>query len=103
MLVRLLRWLSDASCANAIVGDLDEERARRTRVSTLTATVWFWRSGIGIAVYFAARRIADAVSAGARAITGWSNTPQELGQSVRALRRTPWYSATVVGVIALTM
>jgi len=40
--------LIDRPVAEAIRGDLEEERRRRARRSPLAARLWFWRAWLGI-------------------------------------------------------
>jgi predicted permease len=93
-MARLLRWLTGDSLANDIAGDLEEERRCRGRV-------WFWRSSLAVIIYFLTQRARHVVSDFARGLRFGGSF--EWRQSFRSLRRTPWYSLTVIGVIALTM
>jgi predicted permease len=90
----MLRWLTDASLADSIAGDLEEQRRRRGRL-------WFWRSSVAVMIYFLTRRVRDGVRALLRGFRPGSFG--EWRQSLRALRRTPWYSVTVIAVMALSV
>src|SRR5690242_7074517 len=90
----MLRWLTDASLAESIAGDLAEGRRRR-------GALWFWRSSLAVVLFFLIQRVRSAIADLARGFR--FGRPDEWLQSLRSLRRTPWYSLTVIGVIALTM
>lgn len=87
--------------ADAIRGDLEEERRRRAQRSPTAARVWSWRAWIGIAVFAAWSRIVDAAR-GWRPST-WLGPAHEWRQAMRGLRRSPWYAASGAGVIALSL
>src|SRR5687767_15267179 len=97
----LLTWLMDEAMASAILGDLAEQRTHHARTSPVRATLWFWRALLGVAFFIGGCRLHDAVSAWARSGFGVAGGSQDLRQAGRALKRTPWYSVTAVGVIAL--
>ena len=88
LLLRVLRWLTDSYFAEAVAGDLEERRRRLGRI----AGWWtYWQGLLSVLVfavpaYFALR---DQAS--------------ELRRTCRSLCRTPWYAASVAGVIALGM
>jgi len=103
MVERLLRWLCDASLADAIAGDLCEQRHQRARVSPGGAAVWYWRTSLGLAIYLAARRMGEAMRNLFAHGFRFGGHRGELRQAIRSLRRTPWYSLTAIGVIALSM
>ena len=90
----MLRWLAGDALAESIAGDLKEERQRR-------GTFWFWRSSLALVIFFLARRLRDVAHDLVRGLPLGGG--REWRQSIRSLRRTPWYSLTVIGVIALTM
>src|SRR5262249_22444739 len=90
----MLRWLAGHTLADSIAGDLMEERRRR-------GALWFWRSSLAVIIYILTVRIRHLVSDLARGARFGSS--HDWRQSCRSLRRTPWYSLTVIGVIALTM
>jgi predicted permease len=101
LLVRLLTALSDGALADAIAGDLAEERRRR---SGARATLWFWRAALGVVLYLLIQRgreIVRQMIASGFGLGG--NVRSELRQAMRSLRRTPWYSVTVTSVIALSI
>ena len=97
----VLRWFTDERLADAIAGDLAEERARRAaREGVVRAAVWHWMATAGIGGHAAMTYVSRVVSAGPR---GLRPRGGDVRHAVRALRRAPWYAATVVGVIALSM
>ena len=88
LLLRVLRWLTDSYFAEAAAGDLEE---RRRRLGGIAGWWTYWQGLLSVVVfavpaYFALR---DQAS--------------ELRRTYRSLRRTPWYAASVAGVIALGM
>jgi predicted permease len=98
----VLRWLTDRTLAESIAGDLAEERRRRASArSPIAAAFWFWRSSLAVTIYFLSRRIRDTLSDFARSLQFGSRG--EWRQSLRSLRRTPWYSLAVILVIALSL
>jgi predicted permease len=105
-LTRWLARLTDPELAEAIVGDLVEERERRARTSHSRAAVWFWWQVLTIAFGASRQRAADRV----RDTWRWMMRPGSLGivvgdarYAVRSLVRAPWYSVAVIGVIALAV
>jgi putative ABC transport system permease protein len=102
-LFHALRRVTDPSLADAILGDLDEERRRRTHQSRLGATLWFWRSSLAIVGYVTLQHVLHLIRT--VAITGWGSIPggRDLRYAARSLRRAPWYAVTAISVIALTM
>ena len=99
----LLTWLMDGDAASAILGDLTEQRWHHARTSPIRATLWFWRSFMGIAFFIGARRGLDALRRWVRSGFGFSGGLHDWQHAARALKRTPWYSVTAIGVIALGM
>jgi predicted permease len=99
----LLRALTHAALAEAIVGDLEELQRARARRSRPGAALWFWREAIAILLHIAGRR---AVARIQRA-TAWRPRPgrfvADVRYAARSLRGSPWYAVTVVGVLALGM
>ena len=102
LLVVLLARLTDRALAESVVGDLEEGRRRLANQSALRARLWVWSAAIAVVVHMATRRIVDAPR-DARLGSFFGGIGGEFRQGLRALRRAPWYSATVIGVIALTM
>jgi predicted permease len=98
---RLLRTLTDPALADSIAGDLEELRRRRTSRSRVCGALWFWREAAGVLLHAAVHRVRDTMD-GRRA---WHGRPGraagDLRHAVRSLRAAPWYSATVIGVMAL--
>jgi predicted permease len=101
-LAAMLVRSTGASLADAVAGDLEEERRRRARRSPAAARLWLWRTALGIAIHVAVRRVAQACRELGRGL-GRGGASSDLRQALRSLRRTPWYSLTVIGVIALSM
>lgn len=100
----LFRWLTDRAMADSIAGDLAEQRRRRAERSPVAARLWCWRRSLAIAFFFMAvalrttlTRIVRESAAGAGGFGG------DVRYALRSLRRSPWYAATVIGVIALGM
>jgi putative ABC transport system permease protein len=109
VLSTVLARLSSTDLAQSILGDLEEERARRAVLSSKRrATLWFLRASVAVLVYVLARRLRDAFTRRAgvppRVFAARAGRwRRELQPALRSLRRAPWYSLTVVGVIALSM
>ena len=102
-MARVLAWLAGANLARDIYGDLLEERLRRADRSRVGASLWFWRAALSIAVVLMVSQVTQSI------LRPWlhGSPPRgagdELRQAVRSLRRTPWYSVTVMGVAALSI
>lgn len=105
LLAAVLSKLSDPSLADAIAGDLEEQRRRHARVSRLRARLWFWRASLAVAAYVLVRRVVGALRSARLqpGVWGVGRGHHEWRQSLRSLRRAPWYSLTVTSVIALAM
>ena len=99
----LLTWLMDEGTASAILGDLTEQRRRHARTSPVRATLWFWRAFMGIALFIGGRRGLDSIRRWVNSGFGFSGGTNDLRHGIRGLKRTPWYSMTAIGVIALGM
>jgi len=99
----LLRALTHAALADAIVGDLEELQRARARQSRLAAALWFCREAIAILLHVAGRRLFGGI----QRATAWTPRPgrfaADLRYAARSLRGSPWYAVTVVGVLALGM
>jgi len=100
LLAALLAKVGDPVLAPSIVGDLEEERARRRAASPWKATLWFWFTAAGILWQLARRRVADAASAMGAALRS-RGLAGEARQAARALGRTPAASLVVVLTLAL--
>jgi len=100
MLRTLLRWLTNAPLADSIVGDLEEGRQRRS--SRIRSLAWFSWTAVSIVIAIAVRKLRDRLRGMSRWRVRGPRTP-EMRQALRALRSAPWYTATAVGVIALSM
>lgn len=95
-----LAWLTDASLADAMLGDLHELRRRRASGAGVGATVWFWRTALGIIVFTAAVRVRDAWR-GAGASGGARGTGGDLHHAFRSFRRNPGFAAGAILLLAL--
>ena len=104
MMQTWLRWLTNAALADSIAGDLEEERRRRRARSRTGAHLWFWRRAFAISAYMLGQRVrtlsGDLLSQGAAHISSFGG---DIRHASRSLRRTPWYSVTVIGVVALSV
>jgi predicted permease len=85
-----LRRMAGSELAGDIIGDVAESGAGAGRLLSIT---------VGIM----ARRIADAMATIWRSRPKLSGGGADLRYTARSLRRSPWYAATVIGVIALSM
>ncbi len=98
----LLRRLVDASFADAVIGDLLEERSRRIRAGhPARASVWFWRECLRVTA-----RVAGAtVAASTRRYLGRALTMARLGSdlrlAIRSLRATPAFTVVALAVLTL--
>jgi predicted permease len=66
----------------------------------MAASVWFWWTMSGVILHVVARRSRDSI--GRTRLGGFFGRSAEWRQAFRALRRAPWYSLTVIAVIALS-
>lgn len=103
MLTRLLSWLTDAALADAMISDLTDERLSRAQESPFLAALWFWRTSIGLVGHLAVARFRERVSSPLKDALSLVRGGGGLRHAIRSLRRAPWYSVAVVGVIALGM
>ena len=104
----VIRWLTDDALADAIAGDLAEERARRAaRGGSARASVWHAQAMLAIGGHMLRRQMAAAVRAMLGALVpfgrGRGRGGGDVRHALRSLRRAPWYAATVIGVVALSM
>ena len=88
---------------DGVRGDLVEERTRRARESKLAAAIWYWRTSFAFACYVLAQTAVDAIRGGVSTGFGLRGLGGEVRHAARALAHAPWYSVTVIGVIALSM
>ena len=88
--------------ASEIRGDLTEERRRRAAKSRTAARLWYWRQSASILLRLGVAGAAETTRQGLKTFlpARWIG---HVRYSARALVRTPWYAATIVGVITLTM
>jgi predicted permease len=99
----LLNWLTDLTLGRAIAGDLEEQRRRRARTSPVAATCWFAWKWLAIVVFIGAARLPRACVETAQQLCRPGNLVRDATYAIRSLRRSPGYTATTVGVIALSM
>lgn len=98
----LLRRLIDPALVNDIKGDLVEERARRARTSPGAARFWYWRQAMGILAQALTRFLMDRAIATAHTWRAVARR-RHIRHALRSLRNAPSYSATIVGVMALSL
>jgi predicted permease len=98
----VLRRLIDPALVDDIKGDLTEERARRARTSPASARLWYWRQAAGILGQALGRAAADRGVAMAQAWRALARR-RHIRHACRSLRNAPSYSATIVGVMALSL
>lgn len=102
-LLRVLRRLTDADLAESIVGDLVEERHRLARRSSFAAAVWFVREAASLCSHAALHRLRESLNRFVRTALFVLRSQGEFGRIVRSMARSPWYTTTIVAVVALTM
>jgi predicted permease len=103
MIRRLLLWLTDDALADAIAGDLAEERARRARRDGRErAALWHGIAMARIGSHVMTRRLVDVLRAAARGLLP-GRRRGSMRQAARSLRRSPWYTASVIAIVALSM
>ena len=101
----LLRWLLPLRDREFIVGDLDEEFARRLMTDGhARAALWYWRQAAASLFSEARYNLADARSVafgepsrGSR----WAALSQDLRYSFRSLNRRPLFTTVAVITLAL--
>jgi predicted permease len=97
----ILRWLTDAALADAILGDLAEERRARAAASPLGAAWWYWRALAAVVVAVAWRRATRGAGTTTAARTGVHGLGGEIRQAARTAVRTPVTSLAIVATLAL--
>jgi predicted permease len=98
------RLFIDAGMADAIAGDLEEQRRRRAQRSRVRAELWLWRRSFALAWFFGRTSMGDRLRRTVRgAFAGPGGLGADIRYSLRALRRSPAYTLTVVAVVALGM
>ena len=85
-----------------MLGDLQEERARRARHSRGRAAMWYAIATAGLIVHLGAAALRQAVTA-VRAGLEWRALVIEIAQAARAIMRTPAASTVVVATLALAL
>src|SRR5688572_7270331 len=101
ILYRPLSWVLSAELADSILGDLEELRARRARTSGVAATVWFWRSALGLLVYAVTARLRVGVGGALSSGGGSRGVGADLRDAVRGLRRRPSFTCASILLLAL--
>lgn len=99
---QLLSRLAGQARASEIRGDLTEERRRRAETSRVLAALWYWRQCLSIVLRLGLTGV-GAISRQALRTFNPVNWIGHVRYSARALVRAPWYSGTIVGVIAMAM
>lgn len=99
----LIRLLVDPALADAIVGDLEEQRHARAKDAPIRAWLWLLRTTVGLTIYFAVRAAADALRELTRNHVRTLRVLRDWRHALRTLRRTPWYTTTAIGVVTLSM
>jgi predicted permease len=102
ILARLLIASTDAVLADSILGDLEEERGRRARRSRMLATLWMARAALAISLRAGFTLLAARLRS-RQLLRDNRGLGRDTRHAVRSLRAAPWYSVTVVGVVALSM
>ena len=75
-----------------MMSDLTGERGRRAQKSPLLATLWFWRTVIGLVGHLAGARLRAGVSSPFEGAMSVARGRGDLRHAIRSLRRAPWYS-----------
>ncbi|HET9372528.1 MAG TPA: ABC transporter permease [Vicinamibacterales bacterium] len=101
MLHAILRWLTDAALADAMVGDLEEQRRQRHRRSKAGAWLWYVRAAAALTASLALRRALEALSSVGRQRLGVAGLAGEIAQALRSLRRTPASTAVIIATLGL--
>jgi putative ABC transport system permease protein len=96
-------WLLDPDLARDIAGDLLEQRRRRAARSRLGAPVWHLAAWMGIVGYVTARRAREWARRTLAGGFGPGGGTGDLRRTIRSLARSPGFTATTVGLMALTM
>ena len=102
MIHRLLRWLTDAALADAIAGDLIEERSRRARASTWRASLWYFRAGAEVLAHAFVNACRGGLASRRRGLD-WRAAATETTQAARALVRTPATSLVITATLAVAL
>jgi len=102
MILRLLRALIDTCLAEAISGDLREERVRRAARSNWRAAAWYWSAALGIVLHIFLARAGEGIRrlVAARQMAGLTG---EARQAARSLARTPVATSVIVVTLALAL
>lgn len=102
-MARVLGWLVGRDLARDISGDLLEERRRRVGRSRVAGPAWHLVAWMAIVGYAAARRVREWVRHGLARGLRPGGGMGEARRTVRSLARSPWFTCTTVGLMALTM
>ena len=95
---------SKGSLLESALGDLVEEWRRRAANSRARAAAWLCSQAVALATYLLVGHAGGAIRDTATSLRrGVSSGERELRHAVRTLRRAPWYSLAVIGVLAAGM
>ncbi|HVT47243.1 MAG TPA: ABC transporter permease [Vicinamibacterales bacterium] len=98
----LLRGLVDAPFADAVVGDLLEERGRRSRLGhPVRARLWFWRSLAGVLLYSAATVISRSVRRAGHSFLHLDRWHSDVRMAFRSFHDAPATTAVAIAVLTL--
>jgi putative ABC transport system permease protein len=98
----LLRVLVDAPFADAVLGDLLEERGRRARVGhPVRARLWFWRSVAGVLLYTGATVAASAIHRRGRSLLHLDRWRSDVRTAFRSFHDAPATTAVAMAVLTL--
>jgi putative ABC transport system permease protein len=98
----LLRGLVDAPFADAVVGDLVEERGRRVRLGhPVRARLWFWRAIAGVLLYAAATVISRSVRRAGGQFLHLDRWHSDVRMAFRSFHDAP--ATTAVAIVVLTL
>jgi len=98
----LTRFLAD-EWADFVIGDMEEEFARRSRLSRASARAWFWRASLGclIAPPPLSRHTEQLRSSPPAGDPAVRTLIADVSYSLRVLLRAPSFSLAVIAVLAL--
>ncbi|MEZ5319488.1 MAG: ABC transporter permease [Vicinamibacterales bacterium] len=99
---RWLRWFYAPAVADAIAGDVEEERRRRARHSPWRARVWTWVALAGLAAA-AVRPGGGAEPPTTPSGRSAGRLAAELRVTLRTLARSPWYAVSLSAVVGLSL
>lgn len=101
LLFHPLAWLTDTDLADAMLGDLQEIRARKARESRVAATVFFWRASLGVLAHIAAVRMRESLTTFLRTNGGLRGGGGDVGHALAGLRRNRSFAIAAIVLLAL--